>query len=314
MAACQREGAPSQATTSSGSSERTRALEGKAPTRVASRTVLSDEILWALGPAARGRVVGLSPLVDDPRYSQVAGRWPEATPRLGTNPEELLALAPELVILASFSDPVYRAAVEDHVTLLTLDDFSGFDGYRDNLAQIGAALVLEDEAAELRERFDGRVAALEARRPPPAARPSVLCWSAVMVPGASTTFDDAATAAGFRNLAASEGIEGHQRVDVEQVVSWNPTWLVISCEERGCADAREALADQPGLRHMAAVTAGRVIPVEAPVLASVGEGMLALAEQLQAALLDAPPEPGSGSGSGSGSAADEAADAEADQG
>ena len=83
--------------------------------RVASRTVFADEVLWALGPEVRERVVGLSPMADDPRYSTVAGLWPSTTPRLGRNPEELLALGPDLVILASFSEVEYRAAIEGKV-------------------------------------------------------------------------------------------------------------------------------------------------------------------------------------------------------
>jgi ABC-type Fe3+-hydroxamate transport system substrate-binding protein len=113
---------------------------GGPPQRIASRTILADEVMWALGPEVQARVVGLSTLVDDPRYSLVADRWPASTPRLGTDPEQLLALAPDLVIVASFTAPEYRATIEDKVELLVLDDFSGFAGYLANLAKIGGAI------------------------------------------------------------------------------------------------------------------------------------------------------------------------------
>src|SRR5688572_3082495 len=92
------------------SGEREGTSDGPAQ-RIASRTVFADEVLWALGPEVQARVVGLSPMADDGRYSTVAGQWPDATARLGRNPEELLALAPDLVILASFSEVEYRAAI-----------------------------------------------------------------------------------------------------------------------------------------------------------------------------------------------------------
>ena len=177
-----------------------------AAARVASRTVFADEVLWALGPAIRERVIGLSPMVDDPRYSTVAGQWPEATPRLGLNPEELLALAPDLVILASYSAPEYVAAIEGSTRVLVLDDFTGFAGYRDGVRRIGQALGEPAAAAALIEQFAAREAALAATRPPADARPSVLAWDYGYVPGSATSFDDAARCAGFVNLAALKGV------------------------------------------------------------------------------------------------------------
>ncbi|PRQ03040.1 corrinoid ABC transporter substrate-binding protein [Enhygromyxa salina] len=255
--------------------------------RVASRTVFADEVLWALGDEVQGRVVGLSPMADDPRYSTVAGRWPPSAPRLGRNPEELLALAPDLVILASFSAPEYRAAIEDKVPVLVLDDFSGFDGYLNNLERIGEATGAVDQAHALRDRFNARRAELEALRPPQGERPSVIAWDYGYVPGAHTSFDDAATTAGFVNLPAREGLDGHQRLDAEQLVAWAPEWIVVGCGEQPCAKAIAKLADEPGLGKLDAVTKGRVIAIEAPYLATASEGMLELAARMQAALLEA---------------------------
>ncbi len=259
--------------------------EDPTPQRIASRTVLSDEVLWALGEDVQTRVVGLSPMADDARYSTVAGHWPASVTRLGRNPEELLAIAPDLVILASFSDAEYRAAISDHTRLLVLDDFSGFDDYLTNIEAIGQAVGAPPERiTALRERFEQRRADLEARRAPPEQRPSVIAWDYGHVPGIGTTFDDAATTAGFRNLASEQGLRGHKRLDVEQLVAWDPDWIVIGCGEQDCAKAIETLAEQPGLRRTRAVESGKVIAIEAPWLATSGEGMLELAERMQEAL------------------------------
>lgn len=251
------------------------------PRRVASRTVFADEVLWALGPEIRERVVGLSPMVDDARYSTVAGSWPESTPRLGLNPEELLALAPDLVILASFSAPEYRAAIEGSVEVLVLDDFTGFEGYLDNLRRIGEALGEVEAAAALRDRFVARRTEIEDARLK--LRPTVIAWDYGHVPGSLTSFHDAATCAGFVNLAAHEGIIGHQRVDAEQLVAWNPDWIVISCGD-SCEQAIAKFAAQPGFASLRAVARDQVIAIEPPYLATVGEAMLELSARMQAAL------------------------------
>lgn len=262
--------------------------EPKGPAkRITSRTVFADEVLWALGDEVQARVVGLSPMADDPRYSTVAGRWPDSTPRVGQNPEELLALAPDLVIVASFSAPEYRAAIEDKVRVLVLDDFTGFDGYLANLARIGEASGASEAAGLLRERFVARRGSLEAARPAVEQRPSVVAWDYGYVPGAHTSFDDAATTAGFVNLPAREGLDGHQRLDAEQLVAWNPDWIVVGCGEQPCAEALTKLAAQPGLGKLEAVAHARVITIPAPYLATTGEDMLELAARMQAALLEA---------------------------
>lgn len=255
------------------------------PRKIVSRTVFADELLWAMGPEVQVRVVGLSPMADDARYSRVAGEWPTSTPRLGSNPEELLALAPDLVILASFSDIEYRAAVEDKVEVLVLDDFDGFDGFRTNLERVGRAIGAPEKATELRAAFDEGVAALEAARPPEGARPTIVAWEYGYVAGASSTFDDVAVAAGFRNLASERGISGHRKIDAEELIAWEPEWLVIGCGEQSCDAAKAGLREQPGIRHMSAVTEDRVIAIEPPYLASTGQAMIELGARLQAPLL-----------------------------
>lgn len=257
---------------------------GKAE-RVASRTVAADELLWELGPKVRDKVVAVSPMADDRRYSLVADQWPESVPRLGRNPEELLALAPELVILASFSDSQYRRAIERKLDVLILDDFTGYAGYLDAIERVGEAVGAKPEARALRERFETRRRELDARRPPAHERPTVVGWDHEHVPGSDTSFNDAATTAGFRNYPAGRGVVGHQRIDVEQIVAWNPDWLVIACGERPCAEAEAELGERPGIGKMDAVRAGRVIAIEAPYLGTVGAGMLDLAERMQLRLL-----------------------------
>jgi iron complex transport system substrate-binding protein len=254
------------------------------PQRIASRTVLSDEVLWELGEDVQARVVGLSPMVDDPRYSSVADRWPASVPRLGRNPEELLATGADLVIVASFSDAEYRAAIADHSRLLVLEDFSGFAAYLENLEAIGTAVGADPEQiTALRKRFEDRRAELERTRP--AERPTVIAWDHGYVPGKNTSFDDAAATAGFRNLAGENGLTGHQRLDTEQLIAWDPQWLVIGCGEQSCEQARTALTEQPGFEHLRAVRDDHVITIEAPWIATIGEGMLELSARMQARLL-----------------------------
>jgi iron complex transport system substrate-binding protein len=113
----------------------------------------------------------------------------------------------------------------------------------------------------------------------------VVGWDYGHMPAGGTSFDDAARCAGFVNVPAREGMSGHPRVDAEQVLAWNPTWIVVSCGEGSCAEAIARLGEQPGFSSLEAVARGQVIAIEPPYLAAVGEGMLELAARMQAALL-----------------------------
>ncbi len=248
--------------------------------RIASQTILSDDVLWSLGDGARGRVVAVSPLVDDPRYSTVTKTWPTLVPRLPGNSEGLLALDPDLVIIASFTSAETRAFLEAQgVSILRLEGFSGFDDLWRHTRSIAAATgsseagerVIEAQKAELKaldERFsDG-------------PRPAAVSWSQGFVAGADTTFDDIALHAGLTNLAGERGIQGHASLSVEELVAWNPPVIVIGCEPPRCAEAEAEFAARPGIEATRAAREGGVIALPGAYLSSTGAGMIHAARLL----------------------------------
>ena len=263
--------------------------------RVLSLTVLSDEILWALGPETRARVVGLSVMADDPRYSRVAGLWPADVPRLAVTSEGLLARDPDLVVIASFTSPEIKALLtSQRVRLLEFDSFTGFADYRAHLRALATAV----EAAPAGERavaeLDVRIAALAARRTA-ASRTAVtaISWGDGYAATGGTTFADIAAAVGLVNLPESAGLSGHVPVAMEQLVAWDPEVIVISCpaaapDDPACAAAEAAFAAGPGLAATRAARQRGVIAIPARDLGSTGEGMIVAAELLQARVLARP--------------------------
>jgi iron complex transport system substrate-binding protein len=259
------------------------AAQSGAP-RVASQTVLADEVLWDLGPAVRALVVAVSTMADDPRYSRVVGLWPPAIPRAAGTSEALIALVPTLVVLASFTAPETRRLLEQAgLRTLVLERFDGFADYRANVRAIAAAVEARDAGERVVAELDGRLAAL---RLDPAVRPRVVSWNEGSVPAAGTTFDDAAVAAGWSNLPALEGRRGHLQVSVEQLVAWDPDAIVVPCGEASCRQAAAEIATRPGLRATRAAREGAVIGVPSHALYSTGAAMLEVVQRLR----DAHPE------------------------
>lgn len=256
------------------------------PQRIVSQAVLADEILWGLGPDVRGRVAGVSHFVDDRRYSTVAGQWPETIPRVPPSSEAIAALEPSLVIAASFTTAEVRALLEQMgIRTLTLDGFAGFDDYRRHVAEIAVAVGAPAAGEALVARFDARLRELTTRARDVATRtqdvppPSIVSWHDQNVAGSGTTFDAEARAAGFRNAAAEHGVAGHARISIEQLLAWDPDYVVISCED-DCERARTRLAERDGLSALRAVARGGVVTVPPQALYATGHAMLDVVDLL----------------------------------
>lgn len=259
--------------------------------RIASQTILSDELLHALGPAVQGRVIAVSPLVDDPRYSTIVGAWPAAVPRLAGTSESLLALRPDLVIIASFTAPETRAFLRAHgVRTIELDTFTGLADLDRHTRAIAAAVDAADEGERLIAERSARLADLaegHARGRPLAA----LAWGDGLLAAGGTTFSSIAAAAGLKNMAEEKGLKGHVSIPVEAIVAWDPEAIVIGCEPPSCAEAEAEMAARPGIAATRAARGGAVIAIPTRFLASTGDGMITAAERLQArriALTEAP--------------------------
>ncbi len=132
--------------------------------------------------------------------------------------------------------------------------------------------------------FDRRLASLRVDDPD---GPLVISWNEGSVPAAGTTFDDAATAAGFRNLPSTEGRRGHLQLGLEQLVAWDPETIVVPCGDDDCDRVAKEFAARPGVRGTKAGRRGGVVGVPSSALYSTGSSMLDVVQRLA----DARPEP-----------------------
>ncbi|MCA9690937.1 MAG: ABC transporter substrate-binding protein [Myxococcales bacterium] len=248
---------------------------------VASQAVLADELLWQLGADARAKVVAVSAMADDPRYSGVVDRWPASVPRIAGASEALLSLAPDRILIASFTSNETRAVLTAHgVTLIELPGFTGFDDFRASVRVVAAAVDEAEAGAALLADFDRRLAALERDRP--TSTPGAVSYDDGNVPGARTTFDDIARAAGYRNLAAEHGVSGHAQVTLERLVSWDPTRIVIACAPPSCEASERAFAARPGIEATQAAREGGIVAIPAAQFYSAGADMLEVVARLRA--------------------------------
>jgi iron complex transport system substrate-binding protein len=254
------------------------------PARIVSQTLGSDEILFALVPPER--LVGLSTLSRDPKYSNVVAEASRHPAPAIVSAEDVLRLRPDLVIVATYSRaevvetlsatgaPVYRLA--------NLDDL---DGIMESIGRLGDAVGEPAAAARLVAGMRERLAAVEARR---AGKPRlrVLSYSGGFTAGRGTSFDDIVRRAGAINEAAARGIDKFPKLSPEQVLAWNPDVLVAGARRGVDAAVRRRLTTSPGVAATTAARRGQIVLLETRKLLAVSQYTVDAVETL-AARLDA---------------------------
>jgi iron complex transport system substrate-binding protein len=250
---------------------RASAGQPKPPARVASVALASDSILLRL--LGTERLAAVSWVVDWPEHSPHAGQVPAFVPRLSGEPEAIVALQPDLAVVADHSSPGLAAALRAAgVATLELATPRSLDAVLSDVERVGnrvgAAMQAREWSRELRARID----AVEehARRRP---RWRTLIVDSGYAQGLGTLADDLLTRLNTVNPACQPDLQGSVPLDAERLLAWQPqvVFLAVSGPHAG-ADARASLAQIPGhalLQSSNEWSPLRVVGVGTPYLGSV---------------------------------------------
>src|SRR5262249_37762518 len=153
-------------------------------------TLATDEILDELVP--RTRVVTVTELADDPGISNVAGRYPREVLRVrDANPEKLIALAPDLVCVASYNTAdTLELLARSGLSIYRNEAVWSLDEIEAGIRTLGERVGEPRRGLEMAERMHARRRALADRLRDVPERPRVLFWSAGFTAGRDSTIDD----------------------------------------------------------------------------------------------------------------------------
>ena len=250
------------------------------PVRIVSQTLASDEMLFPMVPPER--LVGLSSLSRDPKYSNVLAEASGHPAPSIESAEDILRLKPDLIFVASYSRaetvevlestgaPVYRLA--------NLDDL---DGIKDTIRRVGVAVGEEAAAGRVVDEMERRLAAVASRRAG-RPRPRVLSYSGGFTAGRGSSFDDIVRRAGGINEAAARGIDKFPRISEEQVLAWNPDVLVAGYLPGEQEAVRRRLTTGAGVGQTTAARRRQIVLLEARRLLAVSQHTVDAVEQLAA--------------------------------
>ncbi len=250
--------------------------------RIVALALSAEEIIVELAGASA--LAGVSRFARQPELSNIATEVDAVeTTVVGANPEQIVRLAPDVVLVTSYTDPRARAALEVcGLDVFPLPDPTEIATVRTTIDLLGRILGREREAAALIREIDGRLRTI-ADAIPPGPRPRVLylsdasdLWAA----GANTVIGEVIELAGCENVAATGGLTGFRKVGRERVVWWNPDWLLLEGTGAGDARAPEAFIEDPLLSRTAAVRERRIIVVPARKLTSVSHHVVDAVDML----------------------------------
>ncbi len=250
------------------------------PQRIASLNLCTDLLLLELVP--RERIVSLTYWAEDPDLSYLAGQVGDIHLNHSLA-EEIVPLQPDLVLAGQFSDTQVIALLRElGVRVEVLDVPLTLDGMRSHLLDVGRLVGESEAAAGLANRIERRLAwvadaalATESRRPLAA-----VYGPQGVSPGTDTLMDDLLTLAGYRNLAAEQGIASYGTLSLETLVVAQPDVLVID----NLSSNRNSIAHH-ALRHPALrgqFEIGDTLDLSASLTACVGPQIVEAAEQLSA--------------------------------
>lgn len=246
-------------------------------------SVLAAESLLDVLP--RERIAGVHAFAADPGYSLVAAAA-RALPSVGAEPEQLLAAAPDLVLVDAFTRPETLALLDAAgVPVVRTRDPHGFADVEANLRLLGRATHLDAEVDGIARSMWRAVAAIEADGQQLASWRLLGLDGALHTYGRGSLFDAIATAAGARNLASEHGVGEFRKLDVEAVLAWSPDAIVLAAEPGAAAEVPEWLLQYPGLALLPCVQRRRLVSVPAPLLSTTSHRLADAARFVQRQLL-----------------------------
>lgn len=244
------------------------------PQHIVSQTLATDEILLAI--CAPQRIAALSPLATDSNYSNVV----ESARKLGrtlNNLEQLLTLQPDLVLTAHYNRAELLTLLNQvRIPAVRLTHFNQLQDIQNNIRLVGYAIGEDDKANALITQMNISLAALRAQLPM-RQTPRVMSYSIEgFTAGADTTFDAMLQAIGALNLSAEHGIKGIVNISSEQLIAWQPEFIVVGAAAEQFDAISQQLHAQPAFKALN----GKLILLEQRYLLAASHHIVVAIQQL----------------------------------
>lgn len=237
------------------------------PQRIVSLSIGTDEMLAGMVPLER--IMALTYLADDPGISNVTEQAGRIAAKVRANPEQLIALQPDLLVIPDWQSQELIATVrEAGIPVYVYHTADTIAEIQQNIRELAQVVGEEIAGERLIAQMDAELATVRQRVDsiPADKRQTVVRFSLMGAGGGQDSlFDDICRHAGVINGAAAAGLGKTGLLSKEQIVKINPdVFLMPMWDYTGKSDMqkyREEIRSDPGLQAVKAVRDNRLIMV-----------------------------------------------------
>jgi ABC-type Fe3+-hydroxamate transport system substrate-binding protein len=215
--------------------------------RIVSQSWSIDEWVYSVVPPQD--IVAVSESAYKQRTSNVYASVQLFHPAISSDPERVIALDPDLMIVSSNSRADYTSlARSSGVPVFRMQTMlQTLSQIEDAVRLVGYITGNDEAAANEVARFHAAVQKARSLRPDGAPKPRILGLGGNYTYGKATLFDDIVGFLGGVNIASEKGIDGYQPVDCEQIVRWNPQWIIVGADDGKAEAINSQLLGDPAI-------------------------------------------------------------------
>jgi len=199
----------------------------KPPQRIISATLATDHMLAPL--IETQRLVAVSQYVDYPSLSTLVGFYDDSISRTQGEIESMLALQPDLVFVASYSNPeTVRYLLRSGITIVRLSEFKSFSDIFHNINIVATVTDTEQQAQQVIKQVQNRIVSLQ-KQIAGRAKPRVLYYdlNGYSV-GGHSLMDESITLSGGINVTNGIIPNGEHKISEELAISLQPDVIVMN--------------------------------------------------------------------------------------
>jgi iron complex transport system substrate-binding protein len=203
---------------------------GRPAHRIVSQYWSIDEFVYSILPPQD--VVAVSQTAYAEEISNVYQSVQRFKPTVATDVERVVALDPDLVLVSREGRADYTSlARSSGVPVYRMEtNFETLDQIEQNIRLVGYLTGQDESAAREASRFHAAIEKAVAMRPPGSAKPRILGLGGRYSYGSKTLFQDIVTKLGGINVAAENGLVGYDSVNFEQIIRWDPEWIIAGAK------------------------------------------------------------------------------------
>jgi iron complex transport system substrate-binding protein len=232
-------------------------------TRVVSQDLTIDDFVYSVLPPED--VVAVSANAYQPAYSNVYKYVERFQPAIASDPERVLRLNPDLILVSSDGRADYTSLLRSTAIPLyrMQTTFRSLAEVKEAILLVGYLTGEDRHAKSEAARFERVIENARALRPANAPAQRILGLAGGTYSyGSGTLFNDIVTQLGCVNLAAEGGLEGFIAVSSEQIVKWNPQWIITGAQYDGTRQLRAKLMADPALSVTTAAREGHILVLD----------------------------------------------------